>query len=357
MKKKLALIASVLLLLGVIVAAVLWYLMGQPLYEPGMIRTGKLQLALEPPAQTDEPNFWVVEEGIKLHHYSDGTGSKVLVVHGGPGHPIQTPWHGLKPLTSDHEFVYYDQRGCGNSTRPFTRFTSPNYLENMKALERTLGLGAQVADIERIRRILGEEKLSLIGHSFGAFLASLYAAEFPERIGGMILVAPAEMLVMPIEGDGLFEAVGERLPEGVKDEYTQFVDDYLDFGSVFSRSEEDLIALNRRFAEYYATAARATDLYVPDMEGERESGGWMVWAMYFSMGRRHDYRDALKRVQAPVLVIHGAQDLQTENASRAYAEFLPNSQFEVIADAGHFLYDEQPEQFAALASRFLAKAE
>jgi len=44
--------------------------------------------------------------------------------------------------------------------------------ENMQTLCRKLGLAEQVADIERIRRILGREKLILMGHSFGADLAA-----------------------------------------------------------------------------------------------------------------------------------------------------------------------------------------
>ncbi len=56
----------------------------------------------------------------------------------------------------------------------------------MQTLEQTLGISAQVADIERIRRILGEEKLIMVGHSFGGFLASLYAAEFPEHVARMV---------------------------------------------------------------------------------------------------------------------------------------------------------------------------
>jgi len=44
----------------------------------------------------------------------------------------------------DAQDFCYDQRGCGKSTRPFDRFTS-NYYSNMTELERTLGIGAQVA--------------------------------------------------------------------------------------------------------------------------------------------------------------------------------------------------------------------
>ena len=47
---------------------------------------------------------------------------------------------------------------------------------------------AQLADIERLRRASGETSLILIGHSFGAFLAALYATEFPERVRAPVLV-------------------------------------------------------------------------------------------------------------------------------------------------------------------------
>ena len=81
----------------------------------------------------------------------------------------------------------------------------------------------------------------------------------------------------------------------------------------------------------------------------------MVWAMYVSMGTRHDYRDVLKDVTAPVLVTHGADDLQTEEASRTYVDAFPNGQFHVIEDATHFPFYEQPEEFAAVTSEFLSE--
>ena len=75
--------------------------------------------------------------------------------------------------------------------------------------------------------------------------------------------------------------------------------------------------------------------------------------MYLSMGTRHDYRAALSQVQAPVLVIHGAQDLQTEAASRVYADAFANSQFQVIDNATHFPFNERPQEFAAILGQFL----
>jgi proline iminopeptidase len=354
MKKAVLVGILTLLALLILVGVFFWYFMGKPLYEPGMVRAGKnLRASLTPPAQSGDESSWSVEQDIKLYHFSDGVGKSVLVVHGGPGYPLRSSLPGLKRLTDRYKFIYYDQRGCGRSTRPIDRFASSNYFENVKTLDRTLGIGAQIADIERIRRILGEEKLTILGHSFGAFLASLYAAEFPENVRALILVAPAEVLVMPIEGGGLFEEVNRLLPAGMKSEYADFLRRYLDFGSIFSRSDSELAALNAEMAKYYRAAAATKNLSVPEENEPNENGGWMVHAMYFSMGKRHDYRDALRIVKAPVLVIHGEKDLQPEKASRAYAEAFSHSSFQVIKNAGHFPFSEQPEAFAAVTGKFL----
>jgi pimeloyl-ACP methyl ester carboxylesterase len=74
-----------------------------------------------------------------------------------------------------------------------------------------------------------------------------------------------------------------------------------------------------------------------------------------SMGLRHDYRGALKAVNAPVLVLHGANDLQPEQATRMYANAFPNAQFRVIPNAGHFVISDQPDEFARVVREFLGK--
>ncbi|HXX23586.1 MAG TPA: hypothetical protein VEO19_10590 [Terriglobia bacterium] len=79
----------------------------------------------------------------------------------------------------------------------------------------------------------------------------------------------------------------------------------------------------------------------------------MVLAMYMSMGKRHGYRQALHRVEAPVLVVRGELDLQAEKADRLHAECFPNSSFEVVKGAGHFMYDEQPQAVSQIVGKFL----
>ena len=356
-RKVIGLSVVVCVVLVAVFALFLWRAMEAPLYTPGMVRSGQnLRAPLEPPAQNGEQPYWQVEDDIRLNWYAQGTGRPVLVVHGGPGYPIHQPLAGLEPLTTDFKFYYYDQRGCGKSTRPFDRFESPNFYANMKELEQTLGVGAQVADIERIRRLLGEEKLMLLGHSFGAFLATMYAAEFPEHVEALVLVAPAGVLVMPDETGSFFEEVRRRLPAKKLEEYDRFLSVYLDFGSVFAKSEDELATMNRRIGEYFLLAAGPAE-EITESELPEDNGGWMVQAMYFSMGRRHDYRPALSKINSPVLIIHGESDILPERMSRMYAEGLPKARLHVIKSergaGGHAPFSEQPVAFAAVVRDFL----
>lgn len=348
MRKTLVIVLAAIVVLVVAAGLAFWYMSMQPFYTPGMVREQKnLRASLTPPTQSGDTDIWQVEPDIQLYHFSQGDGRNILVVHGGPGVPFRQPMSGLEPLESDYRFHYYDQRGCGQSTRPIDRFDSPNIYQNMTTLDQTLGLGAQIADIERIRQILGEDRLILIGHSWGGFLASLYAAEFPEHVEALVLISPATTLVLPTDGPDLFDGIRERLPADEQTEFDVFMKDYLDFNQIFKRSEADLVATSELFGEYYVAVM---DTPVPQ---PGELGGWMVWAMYVSMGQRHDYRPALKSVTAPVLVIYGSEDLQTEAATREYADLFPNAEFVTIEDASHFAFEEQPEQFAAVVGGFL----
>jgi proline iminopeptidase len=352
MKHKIPLILGGILILVIgLSAGGFWYMSTQPLYKPGMMR--EMNTSLTPPDQPADSAAWRVETGIELAHFAAGKGRNVLIIHGGPGMPFLQPMSGLAPLTNQFRFHYYDQRGCGESTRPIDLFESPNVYENMKTLNKALGLGAQIADIERIRRILGDDKLILIGHSWGGFLASLYAAEFPEHVEALVLVSPANTLVMPQPegGSDLFASVRAGLPADKQVEFDQFMAGYMNFNTLFKKSEADLVSMNEQFGKYYAQVVKT------DLPQQGRPGGWMVWGMYISMGQRHDYRSALKNVNVPVLVIHGADDLQSEAASRAYAEAFPNSKFVVIENAGHFLFEEQADVFTNIVGPFISAVE
>ena len=349
-------ILLVLLIIIVVIGLIFWRQMQKPLYSPGNLASNpNLSAPLTPPSQPAESSYWDMGDGVSLYHFGKGNGRNVVVIHGGPGYPDREFWTGLKPLTNEYRFHFYDQRGCGDSTRPIKSFASKNYYRNVQQLERMLGLGTQIADIERIRHILGDEKLILIGHSFGAFIASLYAVEFPERVAGLILLSPADMLVMPQESGGLFEIIEAGLPEGDKPKFNEFMADYFNFGTIFTKTDDDLVAANDKLAEYYTRFAEQSlnPMGHETSTAQARSGGWMVFGMYFSMGQAHDYRDALRAVTAPALVLRGDGDFQSTDVEKMYVDAIPNARMEVIQGVTHFMYEEKPEEFTETVGRFL----
>ncbi len=329
-------------------AAWMWHAMMGPMYQPGDVRAGKdLAEPLTPAGATAER--WLVAPGIELHHFEEGTGTPILVIHGGPGYPPAGPWRAGALLGKDYRLIYYHQRGCGLSSRPIQRFSGSNMYANMQLANRTLGLGAQVADIERIRRILGVDKLILMGHSFGALEAALYAAEFPEHVRASIYVAPADLTVLPNPRGDLFDLIRQRLPAAMKPEYESYVKETFDFRRAFERSEAESGEFFGRFAKFYGAAMGG----LPPQTGDVSAAGYVPLAAYIGMGKHHDYSAALRAVATPGLVIHGSLDRQPESGSRGFAACFPNCRFARIDGATHFVFEDKPEEFAGAVREFL----
>lgn len=342
----------------------LWYFTGQAMYRPGDGRANLARSAASP-SGAGAPGFWQVTPTISLRHFEAGSGTDVLVVHGGPGFPPLRPW-AAAGFTGDRvHWIFYQQRGCGESTRPFDGPPRGNLYEQMKLVEGTLGLGAQVADIERIRRLLGREKLVLVGHSFGGLIAALYAAEFPDHVQALVLVSPADLIRMPARGPDLYELVGAKLPAPMRGEYAAYRKHIFDFRALFREDERSLARTFLDFTRYYGAATGGSDVpgasmglaAAPASAGayDASAGGWVTLGLYLSLGRRHDWRDAVRRVEVPVLVLHGARDVIPESQSREVASLFRRAQLRVIPDAGHFSFDEQPREFADALEHFLAE--
>ncbi|MBI9105227.1 MAG: alpha/beta fold hydrolase [Spirochaetales bacterium] len=316
------------------------------------------------PKQTNSADqFWQMDAETRLYHFSQGDedGLPVLIVHGGPGVPTLEPWEGLSGIKG-YRFHYYHQRGCGESTRPFSAFESKNYGKNMKVLEEGLGLSRHLEDIEKIRLILGQEKIILIGHSFGGFIAALYAIEFPERVEKMILVEPADMLSFPPAHGGMNQ-IQQWLSEDENEKYEAFLKEYFNYKDFFKKTEEELAKLNQRYGDFYlrALASRypetATTLNASSGNsaafGYSKNGGYSTHAVYFSLGRKYDFRELPGELTMPVLVVHGAKDLYGPEAALEWAESFPRSVYNEFQNSSHFPFNEEPEVFEELVENFL----
>lgn len=342
-------------LIGAVIGIALLASCGGSLYTPGMV---KEKINLDVPSQTGvSEGYWLVEDDIELFHFEEGTGKPVLVLHGGPGIPFNTPKTTLTALSDNYTFYYYHQRGSGKSSRPIDTFDSQNFYENMITLESTLGLGANIADIERIRKILKQDKLIIIGHSYGGFIATLYAAEFPENVEKLILASPANMLKMPNTGKGLYDYIDENLPEGpVAEEFQEYMKELFDFGTLFSKTEKGLSALHEKLGYFWNEANKKGAPHLPEIEVEENSiAGWPFYAFAFSTGQECDFTGALKNITMPVLILHGDKDLIDASSIGAYRDKIPQSEFHLIPEAGHFILDENPTEVAKIIGGFLAK--
>ncbi|KAL4635357.1 protein ABHD4-like isoform X1 [Arapaima gigas] len=84
----------------------------------------------------------------------------------------------LDPLSHSRPVIAFDLLGFGRSSRP--RFPYDAALAEEKF----------VSSIERWRQALGLERMILLGHSLGGYLATSYAIQYPERVSHLILADP-----------------------------------------------------------------------------------------------------------------------------------------------------------------------
>ena len=118
--------------------------------------------------------------GTELFYDLRGSGRPLLLMHGGLGldHTTLRPWHDA--LSERAELIYYDHRGNGRSERP----------ANLDDVDHA----TWIADADALRAHLGHERIVLLGHSYGAFLALEYALRYPERLDGLILCGGAAVV-------------------------------------------------------------------------------------------------------------------------------------------------------------------
>ncbi|TSL61138.1 Protein ABHD4 [Bagarius yarrelli] len=94
----------------------------------------------------------------------------------------------LDPLCRSRPVFAFDLLGFGRSSHPHFP------LDPVQAEQQS------VTSIEHWRRALGLEKMILLGHSLGGYLATSYAIQYPERVRHLILVDPWGFEPVPAEG-------------------------------------------------------------------------------------------------------------------------------------------------------------
>jgi 3-oxoadipate enol-lactonase len=256
---------------------------------------------------------------VELHVETHGEGPVVVLAHGFGG-SARNWGPQVRALRATHRVVVYDARGHARSEAP----VSP----------RAYSIASFVADLAGVAEgAAGAAPAVVGGLSMGAGVALQYALDAPERVRGLVLMAPppaadpkrrgqgwASDFARAIERDGL-DAAGERYAWGE--------------GSGLDPAGAKLV--RQGFLEHPAHALAHVLRGVLD--------AWPTW---------DELEPALRRLRVPTLLVVGGRDARSLRMAQDLDAALPDARLEVVADAGHVVNLAARERVNALLEEFLS---
>jgi proline iminopeptidase len=266
-------------------------------------------------------------DGYNLNVEELGSGFPLIVLHGGPGldHQMFRPY--LDPLAADYRLLYVDERGQGRSER-----VDPT----------TLSLDCFAGDVELLAQALRLDRFALLGHSFGAIIATHHALELQTAAAYVISGGADESNAMLADVDASLEAMGEAgrpIAASWEDEKSVQTDEQL----------QRLLQTQMPFHFHGAP---------PPGYGEATVGSPEVLRHFANAGYGDfNYRPKLGRLEKPTLVVVGEHDrTTTPRAARRLHAGIVGSKLVMVPDAGHMTFVEQPDVYLQAVRRFLGAA-
>lgn len=263
-----------------------------------------------------------------------GQGDPLIVIHGGPGLTQDYLLPGMAKLSENNFVIFYDQRGCGESAGEVNA--------------KSININNYLSDLDAIRTHFGYEKVAILGHSWGGFIAMEYAIAYPEAVKKMIL---SNSIPASSEGFALF-----------MDEWFQRMVPYLEEISVIQASPEFKEGKPGMVEQYYRTMFR-TYCYDPDkaellnlkMSPKAFLNGLKVNEIFTNdlFFKPFDLYLSLKKLKVPTLVLHGDADIVPFSTAEQTYQSIPSSEYILIQDCGHFPYVEDPYTYFNHIRNFL----
>jgi proline iminopeptidase len=268
--------------------------------------------------------------------YGQPDGPAAVMLHGGPGsgtQPSVLEWFDL----SRQRVVLFDQRGAGRST-PLGEIAH----NDSQAL---------VADIERLRKHLNISRWMVVGGSWGATLALMYAGAHKEHLSALVL--RGSFLASAREMQWFFQSLKAMVPQGwaalvngwseaQKNQVLATLSQHLLQGT-----DEEQNDAAMRWAAYEDSVMQAMTgklLEAPSggarQASERVLAKYRLQAHYLSQGCFTSEHTLLEIASGlnhmPVALIHGTHDLvcPPENAVRLAAA-MPHARMYWVAKGGH----------------------
>ncbi|OWW23024.1 proline iminopeptidase [Noviherbaspirillum denitrificans] len=263
-------------------------------------------------------------------------GEPVLFLHGGPGGGL-SPRHRCFFDPAHYRIVLFDQRGAGKST------PLGEYRNNTTPL--------LVADIERLRIMLGIDKWLVFGGSWGSTLALAYGQAHPERCSGFVLrgifLCTQEEIDWFLNGiRWFFPEVHHEFAAGVPaDERGDLLQAYAK--RLFCDDPEIYIPAARRWSRYEGRCLflRPDPEAIADFSSDKISIGVGRLEAHYFVNKGFFSEDQLIRnmdriCHLPAVIVQGRYDVVCPplSAFRLHAAW-PGSVMKVIDDAGHSGYE------------------
>jgi len=257
-----------------------------------------------------------------------GEGPALLLLHGlGCDHTTWLPV--IASLSRRFTVIAPDLLGHGRSDKPRADYSVAGYANAMRDLLTVLGI----------------DKVTVVGHSFGGGIAMQFAYQFPERTERMLLVAPGGLgrevsaVIRAITLPGFHQVMGVATLPGIRHVGAAAMRALAATGAPAVRDLDEVAEIYERFADPRARhAIRHVVRAVVDWRGQ-----------VITMTDRAYLTEAM-----PMCVVWGTEDvvLPVRHANVA-AECAPGARVEVIAKAGHFPHRDNPRRFVRVLEDFV----
>lgn len=268
----------------------------------------------------------ITTNGLNLNYLDwGGEGkTKVLLLHGFRGH--RHSWDDFSAaVCKDYHVLALDQRGRGQSDW---------------AKDGDYTTDAFVADLAGLRDALSLEPFILVGHSMGGRNSMTFAARYPNNLRQLVLVDI---------GPDLEPRGAERLRQeviNVPEEFDSF-DALVDYMSKQNRFASDRVLRRRlQYASKELSSGKFGWRYDPEIREQRRAG---------DVASNSDLWPELPKITCPTLLVRGLETdlLATETAQRM-VDTIPNCQMVEIPQAGHMVFEDNPDGFHEVVRPFLS---
>ena len=266
---------------------------------------------------------------------ADGLDTPVLMLHGFGASLGQ--WHrNLEALGASRSVYALDLLGFGASEKAAV----------------TYGTNLWMAQVYDFWRTWIQRPVFLMGHSLGALVALKLAVTYPEMVRGLVLIT-------------LPAARQELLPNWVNQvamRVEQLFASPLVLRPLFWTLRRPA-TIRRVLGAVYHRAESITDELVELFSRPPQDQGAARAFCYLVRSRTEaDFspltQELIRSLQVPTLMLWGEADRVIPAAwGKQIAPLSPQVQFRVIEDAGHCLYDEEPDQVNQLVLEWISQQE